>query len=93
MKPLKFTECVNQPDTKPERLVYGTGSAALSRCAAAPLASPMKRPPTIAVILSAAKDLATDWIATVALGADFLSASQMLHFVQHDKCRKGDWSV
>jgi len=53
----------------------------------------MKRPPTIAVILSAAKDLATDWIATVALGADFLSASQMLHFVQHDKCRKGDWSV
>ena len=42
---------------------------------------------TESVILSAAKDLATGRMATVGLRADFSSAGQMLHFVQHDKGR------
>ena len=44
------------------------------------------------VILSAAKELATGRIATVAFGAHLLSAGQMLHFVQHDKPH-GDYFI
>jgi len=51
----------------------------------------MKRASTEFVILSAAKDLATGWIVTVALDIYSFSARQMLHFVQHDKCCEGDF--
>jgi len=65
-----------------------TASVILSHPVASRLVSAMRRPPTITVILSPAKDLAAERIAAVARDADFLSAGQMLHFVQHDKrCR------
>jgi len=69
-----------------EKHVRGAAPVILSCGPASWLVPTMKRPLAKSVILSAAKDLATGWIATVGLDADFSPVGQMLHFVQHDKC-------